>query len=227
MTTPGPEEETRRAARFPDARSAGRELASKLTAYAGREDAIVVALARGGVPVASEVAKTLGLPLDVALIRRLLVPHGPEEPVCAVSACGNLFLDEGVPPRPETPSTPLDFFLTDALGELARRERECRGERPPVALKRKTVLLVDNGVRTGSTMRVAVRALRSFGPERVVAAAPVAAPESRAAVESTSDEFVCLASPQPFGHVGLWYADFERPDDARIRETLERAARGG
>jgi putative phosphoribosyl transferase len=140
---------------------------------------------------------------------------------------GTLFLDEGVPPRVDSPASGAEFFLTDALDGLARRERECRGARPPVELARKTVLLVDNGVRTGSTMLAAVRAVRAFDPARVVAAAPVASPESVEAVEAATDEFVRLECPHPFGHVGVWYEKFERPDDARIRETLERAARGG
>lgn len=215
----------RRAARFADLRSAGRALATKLEEYAGRTDTIVLALARGGVAVASEVAKRLRAPLDVVLIRRLLVPRGPDAPVCAFSVGGAPFLDEELTPRPDVPACALDFFIADALDELARRERVCRGARPPVAVARKTVLLVDNGIRTGSTMRAAVRALRASVPARIVAAVPVAAPESRASVEAVADELVCLSFPARFGHVGIWYANFERPGDERIREMLEEAAR--
>ena len=215
----------RRAARFPDLRSAGRALATKLEAYAGCKDTVVLALARGGVPVASEVAKLLRAPLDVVLIRRLLVPRGPDAPVCALSVGGSLFLDEELKPRPDVAGCALDFFIADALDELARRERVCRGGRPPIALARKTVLLVDNGIRTGSTIRAAVRALRASAPSRIVTAVPLAAKESRASVEAVADELVCLAYPEPFGHVGIWYSDFERPDDERIRAMLEEAAR--
>lgn len=239
MTTFNSEEESRlpphearagtdslRALPFPDSRSAGRELASKLSGYAGREDVIVLALASGGVPVATEVATRLGLPLDVVIIRRLLAPSGVCDVICALSVAGTLFLDEGLAPRKDAPSTGLDFFIADALDELARRERECRGASPPVALAGKTVLLVDNGVRTGSTVRAALRALRASGPARIVVAVPVAAPESREEVGSLADEFVCLAFPHPFGHVGLWYRDFERASDAQIRQMLEQVARG-
>ncbi|HYH85760.1 MAG TPA: phosphoribosyltransferase family protein [Pyrinomonadaceae bacterium] len=227
MKTPDTDADSlRRAARFTDLYSAGRDLASKLGEYAGREDTVVLALARGGVPVAAEVAKRLRAPLDVVIIRRLLVPRGPDAPVCALSVGGALFLDEELPPRPEMPASALDFFIADALDELARRERICRGARPPVALAGKTVLLIDNGIRTGSTMRAAVRALRASAPARVIAAVPVAAPESRASVEAVADELVCLAFPSPFGHVGIWYADFERPGDEWIRAMLEEAARG-
>ncbi|HST53049.1 MAG TPA: phosphoribosyltransferase family protein [Pyrinomonadaceae bacterium] len=217
-----------RAERFLDAREAGRELASELEAYAGRADSVVLAIASGGVPVGSEVAARLGAPLDVVLMRRLFTPRGPDEPVCAFSVGGTLLLDEEIPPRAASPSSGTDFFVAEALDELARRERECRGVRPPIELARKTLILVDNGVRTGSTMLAAIRAVRAVSkPARIVAAAPVASPESVEAVVAAAEEFVCLALPQPFGHVGVWYANFERPDDARIRETLERAAGRG
>jgi putative phosphoribosyl transferase len=229
--------------RFTDACSAGLALAAKLEAYRGSEDTLVLALARGGVAVGLEVAKRLGLPLDLILIRRLLVPHGPEAPLCAVSVCGNTFVDEEVATRAEAvsdhvleppdrilepsdcvlepPDRALAYFVADALAEFARREHACRGERPPIDLARKTVLLVDNGICTGSTMRVAVRALRSRGSARIVAAVPVAAAGARACVEAVTDDLVCLASPEPFGHVGLWYASFKRPGDDEIRAMLE------
>jgi len=212
--------------RFRDAREAGRLLASELMKHEGLDYVLILALASGGVEVAAEVATRLGAPLDVVLMRRLFAPHGAGDPVCAFSVGGRPFLDEGVPPRADAPASAVEFFLTDALDELARRERECRGERAPVELARRTVLLVDNGVRTGSTMRAAARALRASKPGRIVAAAPFASPESLEGVEAVVDEFVCLACPHPFGHVGVWYENFERPDDARIRDLLEEAARG-
>jgi putative phosphoribosyl transferase len=212
--------------RFTDLRSAGLALSSKLEAYRGREDALVLALARGGVAVGLEVAKHLRLPLDILLIRRLLVPHGPDAPLCAVSCGGSLFVDEEVAARTQVAhDAALEHFIADALGELAHSERACRGQRPPIDLKGKTVLLVDNGICTGSTMRVAIRALRSSVPARVVAAVPVAASEALAGVEAAADELVCLASPEPFGHVGLWYADFKRPTDDEIQEMLEESER--
>lgn len=211
--------------RFADAREAGRALAPGLGSYAGADGLVVVGLARGGVPVAFEVARELRAPLDVLLVRRLLVPRGTGTQVCAVNACGNLFVDEGLPPTPDAPSTPLEHFLADALAGLAARERDCRGGRPPLDLARKVVVLVDNGIRTGLTMLTAVRALRALGASRVAAAVPVGAPGGRAAVEGECDELVCLAWPEAFGHVGLWYKDFARPDEGRIRELLEQSER--
>lgn len=212
--------------RFTDPRSAGQSLSAKLEAYRGREDALVLALARGGVAVGLEVAKHLCLPLDLVLIRRLFVPRGPDSPVCAVSVGGALFVDAEAAGRtgaaPDSSSDPArEHFIADALGELARRESACRGGRRVSDIAGKTVLLVDNGIRTGSTIRAAVRALRSRAPERIVAAVPVAAAQARAGIEAAADEFICLASPEPFGHVGLWYADFKRPDDEEIRAMLE------
>lgn len=209
--------------RFEDARAAGRALAERLAAHDARELTTVVAVARGGVAVALEVSKRLGLPLDLLLLRRLLVPHGPQEPVCAASVAGTTFLDAELTPRIETEPA-LRPFVADALAELESRARVCRGPRPPAELAGRTVLLIDNGVRTGSTLLAALRALRSTAPARAVAAVPVVAPESLAAVQSAADEFVYLDTPDPFGHVGLWYRDFTRPSDDEIRAMLEEAA---
>jgi putative phosphoribosyl transferase len=219
--------------RFTDTRSAGLALSAKLEAYRGREDTIVLAIAHGGVAVGLEVAKRLGLPLDLLLIRRLFVPRGPGSPVCAVSVGGALFVDAELQAAEESATgdeaahdPAREYFLKDALAELDAHVRACRGERGPLDLARKTVLLVDNGIRTGSTMRAAVRALRSSGPARLIAAVPVAAAEACACVEAEADELVYLASPAPFGHVGLWYADFRRPGDDEIRAMLEESERG-
>lgn len=206
--------------RFEDARAAGRALAEGLAAYGGRERAAVVAVARGGVAVALEVSKRLRLPLDLLLLRRLLVPRGPLEPVCAANVAGHAFLDAELTPRLEAEPA-LRPFIAEALAELESRARECRGARPPADLAGRTVLLVDNGVRTGSTMLAALRALRTRSPARVVAAAPVAAPEALAEVSAAADDFVRLHTPEPFGHVGLWYTEFRRHSDGEIRAMLE------
>ena len=209
--------------RFTDPRAAGRELAKEVAARRDLRDAVVLAVARGGVAVAAEVARRLRAPLDVVLVRRLLAPRGPEEPVCAVSVAGALVVDEEVSARraaPDRDPAP-EAFLAEALEGFGARVRACRGTRPPLDLSRRTVLLVDNGVRTGSTMRAAVRALRTRGPSRVVAAFPVASVEGRASVASFADEIVCLATPEPFGHVGLWYANFKRLDDEEIAAVLD------
>jgi predicted phosphoribosyltransferase len=209
--------------RFKDTREAGRALAARLDAYADREGAIVLALAHGGVGVGLEVSKRLGLPLDLLLLRRLLVTRGHEEPLCAASVAGARFLDEEVTTRSAVDPV-LENFVASTLAEFEEHVAACRGERAVLDLKGRTVLLIDNGVRTGSTVRAAVRALRSSDPARVVVAAPVAAPESLASVETAADDFIRLATPTPFGHVGLWYEDFARPSDEQIRAMLDEGA---
>lgn len=209
--------------RFEDARAAGRALAERLAADGARERTTILAVAHGGVAVALEVSKRLGLPLDLLLLRRLLVPRGPLEPICAANVAGTTFLDTELTPRLEAEPM-LEPFVADALAELESRVRACRGARPAVELKGRTVLLIDNGVRTGSTMLAAIRALRSCAPARVVAAVPVAAPEALAAVQSAVDEFIHLHTPDPFGHVGLWYSNFTRSSEDEIRAMLGEAA---
>lgn len=206
--------------RFPDLNSAGRELAHALREFKSREDTIVLTPVLGGVPVAHEVAQVLGLPLDFLIIRRLLTPDGPDSQVCAVNAAGSLLIDEELPPRPPAPQTPFEHFFADALDGLARRERVCRAGRPPAELARKTILLVDCGIRTGLTLKAAIRALRRRRPERIVAAVPVASQESREAIEAVADGLICLTWPHPFGHVGLWYRDFSRPAEHEISALL-------
>ena len=206
--------------RFPDLHSAGRELAHALGEFKSREDTIVLTPVLGGVPVAHEVARHLCLPLDFVIIRRLLTPDGPDSQVCAVNVAGSLVIDEELPPRPPAPQSPFEHFFADALDGLARRERVCRAGRPPAELARKTILLVDCGIRTGLTLRAAIRALRRERPERIVAAVPVASPESREVIEAVADSLICLKWPHPFGHVGLWYRDFSRPGEREISALL-------
>lgn len=220
-THTAPADDAAKGPRFADARAAGRRLAARLAGCSGLQGALVLGVARGGVPVAFEAARALDLPLDLVLLRRLLAPRGPLDPACAVSVGGSLFLDEEL--TTETGDGARAAFVAEALAEFAARALACRGTRPPAALKGRRVVLVDNGIRTGSTLRAALRALRSFEPARVVAAVPVAAPEAYASLEPLADELVCLAWPRPFGHVGLWYADFRRPGDEEIREMLETA----
>jgi predicted phosphoribosyltransferase len=208
--------------RFKDTREAGLALAARLGAYAERERAIVLALASGGVGVGLEVSKRLGLRLDLLLLRRLLATRGPDEPLCAASVAGACFLDEEVAARVAVDSV-LEGFVASSLAEFEEHVRACRGARAASDLKGRTVLLVDNGIRTGSTVRAAVRALRSSDPARIVVAVPVAAPESLASVEAAADELIFLAAPDPFGHVGLWYEDFARPSDEQIRAMLDEA----
>lgn len=208
--------------RFKDAREAGLALASRLEGRADIEGACVLAVASGGVGVALEVSKRLRLPLDLLLLRRLLVTRGPDEPLCVASVAGARFIDEEVEERAAVDAA-FGNFLASALAEFEAHVGACRGERAPSDLKGRAVLLVDNGVRTGSTVRAALRALRRAGPARVVAAAPVAAPEALASVEATADDFVYLSAPDLFGHVGLWYEDFTRPSDEQVRSMLEQS----
>lgn len=217
-------EELRGETRFTDPREAGRRLATRLGERPDLKDAVVLGVAFGGAPVAFEVARGLGLPLDLVFIRRLLVPHGHLDPVCAVSVAGSLFLDEDLKARADAPDDARERFVAEAIEKFETRARDCRGGRPPAQLRGRDVLLVDNGIRTGSTVRAVLRALRTQEPARVVVAVPVSAPEARAAVEPLADELVSLHWPHPFGHVGLWYAALRRPDDAEVSELLKRAA---
>lgn len=220
--------------RFEDPRAAGLALAAGLEAYRGRADALVLALARGGVGVGLEVSRRLGLPLDLVCLRRLLVRRDGRGAACVASVAGARFLDEELVTAAAAPAgagrTPeaagLGHFMEDALADFDARVRASRGDRPAVDLSGRTVILVDNGVSTGSTMLAAVRAARSRTPARLVAAAPVADAAARDAVASAVEEFVCLSTPEPFGHVGLWYADFRRLSDDEIRAMLDSAAEG-
>ena len=212
-----------REGRFPDLASAGRDLARRLTAYRGREGALVVGIVRGGVPPALEAARALGLPLDLAVLRMLLAPRGPGHAVCAANVCGPLVLDEELPPLPAVPRSPLEHFMADALEGLALRAATCRGARPAADVSGRTVILVDNGIHTATTMLAVLRAVRKLRPARVVAAAPVASAEGAAAVAPEADELVYLATPHNFGHTGLWYRNFDVPADETIRAFLEQA----
>ena len=210
--------------RFPDLRSAGRALALRLEAHRAANDVIVLGIALGGVPVAHEVANYLQAPLDLVIIRRLLAPHGPGSQTCAVNVAGTLVLDPELLPPPADPSTPLEYFISDAIAELIHREQICRGGRPPLDLAGRTVILVDCGIRTGLTMKAAIGALRTQEPAKIVAAVPVAAPEASDEVSALADELIFLSQPQPFGNAAMWYADFSRPGDDRVVELLEPAA---
>jgi len=208
------------ATRFPDLRSAGRELALRLSGYRSRDDVIVLAIVLGGVLVADEVATYLGVPLDFVIIRRLLVGDGPDQHECAVSVAGALVVHEELAAGATAPSSPLDYFIADALTGIAERERICRRNRSALDLSGRTVVLVDCGIRTGSTMRAAIGALRKKSPAAIVAAVPVSSRAGYATVKSLADEWVCLAQPDPFPHVAYWYKDFSRPGDELIGDYL-------
>jgi predicted phosphoribosyltransferase len=214
--------------RFLDRADAGRRLASELAgdygADAGRGDVLVLALPRGGVPVAYEVARALGAPMDVFLVRKLGVPGHEELAMGAIASGGVQVLNEEVVRTLGISPEVIGRVAEREGAELRRREREYRDARPMPDVHGKTVILVDDGLATGSTMRAAAAALRRLGPARLVVAVPVAAPETCEEFRSEVDEVVCALTPEPFHAVGLWYEDFSQTTDAEVRDLLARAA---
>ena len=208
---------------FRDRREAGRLLASKLAAYANRPDVLVLALPRGGVPVADEVARALGAPLDVFLVRKLGVPGHEELAMGAIASGGVRVLNQEIVRALRIPDEVIEAVAAQEQQELARRERLYRGDRPPPDVRERTVILVDDGLATGATMHAAVQALRQQQPARIVVAVPIAAPETCAELSGEVDDIVCAATPQPFHAVGLWYADFSQTTDDEVRDLLARA----
>jgi predicted phosphoribosyltransferase len=212
--------------RFRDRAEAGRLLAQRLRGYAGRDDVVVLALPRGGVPVAYEVAKELGVPLGVFVVRKLGVPGYEELAMGAMASGGVIVLDEGLVRRLGLDRAQLERAIAKEAQELKRREAAYDGRRGPPQLEGKTVILIDDGLATGSTMRAAALAVRELNPARVVVAVPVAAPETCDAFRDVVDEVVCEVTPRPFHAVGLWYEDFSQTSDDEVRELLERAESG-
>jgi predicted phosphoribosyltransferase len=209
--------------RFLDRFAAGRVLASMLGSYAGRDDVLVLALPRGGLPVGYEIAAALGAPLDVFVVRKLGVP-GQEELAMGAIATGRVrVLNDEVVQMLRIPAHVIDAVAAEEERELRRREVAYRGERPPPALEGRTVILVDDGLATGATMRAAVAAVRAQRPARLVIAVPTAAPSTCEEFREIVDEIVCAMTPEPFYAVGLWYEDFSQTTDEEVRELLERA----
>jgi predicted phosphoribosyltransferase len=209
---------------FRDRRDAGRQLAARLARYAGRADLLVLALPRGGVPVAYEVARALHAPLDVFVVRKLGVPGREELAMGALASGGVRVLNQEVVHALQIPEEVIDEVTAAEQAELERRERAYRDDRPPPEVHGRTVFIVDDGLATGSTMHAAVAALRQLDPARIIVAVPVAAPEACADFEGEADETVCAETPQPFYAVGLWYGDFSQTTDDEVHELLERAA---
>jgi erythromycin esterase-like protein/predicted phosphoribosyltransferase len=211
--------------RFRDRTEAGRLLAEQLRQYAGRDDVVVLALPRGGVPVAFEVARALDSPLDVFLVRKLGVPGHEELALGAIATGGMRVLNRQLIESLGLPAEWIEGIDAKERRELERRERLYRADRPPPDVAGKTVILVDDGLATGSTMVAAVQAILQDEPERIVVAVPVAAPEVCAAMRTIADEVVCLSTPEPFGAVGAWYEDFSQTSDDEVRALLEQARR--
>lgn len=211
---------------FPNRAEAGRRLAQELTRYAGHEEVIVLALPRGGVPVAFEVATGLGLPLDVFVVRKLGVPGHEELAMGAIASGGiRVINDDVVRALPDAALT-LDAVTEIEREELERRELSYRGARPAPELRARTAILIDDGLATGATMRAAVAALRQRGVARIVVAVPVGAPTTCRAIAREVDEIVCALCPAAFAGVGQYYDDFSQISDDEVRELLVRAAAG-
>jgi erythromycin esterase-like protein/predicted phosphoribosyltransferase len=207
---------------FRDRRDAGRLLAEKLAAYANRPDALVLALPRGGVPVADEVARALGAPLDVFVVRKLGVPGYEELAMGAVATGGVRVLNDQLVERLGIPEQMIDAVAARELQELARRERRYRGGRPPPDVRGRTVILVDDGLATGATMHAAIEALRQQKPTRIVVAVPTASPETCEEMKTKADDVICAITPEPFQAVGRWYQDFSQTTDEEVEALLSR-----
>ncbi len=206
--------------RFKDRVHAGRELARLLARYANRPDVTVLGLPRGGVPVAAEVARALGVPFDVFLVRKLGVPGHEELAFGAIAQGGVQVLNEHLIADLDLPPSVVERVAAREQAELERRDELYRGGRPFPALHDRTVILIDDGLATGATMEAAVTALRRLHPARVVVAAPVGARETCDRLSRIGDEVVCAATPAPFDAVGLWYEDFSQTTDDEVRALL-------
>jgi predicted phosphoribosyltransferase len=208
---------------FRDRYEAGRALAARLAKYAHRPDVVILALPRGGVPVAYEVARALEAPLDVFTVRKLGVPGHEELAMGAIATGGARVLNQNVIRAAGISQQAIDRTAEREQRELERRELQYREERPPLNVSGKTVILVDDGLATGSSMRAAAFALKQQHPARIVVAVPVASADTCDALQSEVDEVVCGVTPEPFWAVGQWYGDFSQTSDEEVRDLLRRA----
>jgi putative phosphoribosyl transferase len=209
--------------RYRDRHHAGRVLAKALGRYADCGRVLVLALPRGGVPVGYEVARGLSAPLDVLVVRKLGVPGREELAMGALASGGALVFNEDVVYGLGVPAEIVGRVVSTQRMELARREELYRGGQPPVDVSGKTVILVDDGLATGATMRAAIEAVRQLGPARIIVAVPIASASTCAELHAEVDDVVCAATPDPFDSVGLWYEDFSPTTDEEVRELLETA----
>ena len=205
---------------FADRREAGAVLAAKLSSYRDRDDIVILGLPRGGVPVAFAIASALGAPLDVFVVRKLGVPGHAELAMGAIASGGVRVLNDEVLRWYAIPQAAIDDVVRVEQTELARREAEYRGSEPMVDVRGKLVILVDDGLATGSTMKAAIQAVRAMAPARIIVAVPVGATDTCHALAADADDVVCARTPSPFSAVGLWYRDFSQTSDAEVRELL-------
>lgn len=221
-----PETERAMRRRFRDRSEAGRLLADKLRRYAREPDVVVLALPRGGVPVAFEVARVLHAPLDIFVVRKLGTPGQKELAMGAIARGGVRVLNDDVVRLLRIPDEVIDSVAAQEQQEMERRERDYRGDRPAPHLADRTIILVDDGLATGSTMHAAVAALRQQRPARIVVAVPVAPPSTRREFDEEVDDVVVACEPaEPFEGVGRWYEDFSQTTDQEVRELMERSRR--
>jgi putative phosphoribosyl transferase len=211
---------------FDDRSHAGRALAQLLGGYADRDDVLVLALPRGGVPVAFEVAQSLGVPLDVYVVRKLGVPQQPELALGAIASGGVRVLNDDIVGSLELTNDVIEAISANEERELTRQEEMYRGGDRPLVVEGKTAILIDDGLATGATMRAAILALRKRQPARIVVAVPVAAGGTCESLEGMADEVVCVQTPEPFFAVGAWYRDFSQISDDTVRELLAHSRRG-
>jgi predicted phosphoribosyltransferase len=212
--------------RFADREDAGRALAEQLAEYDARGDVLVRRLPRGGVPVAAQVASALHTPLDVLLVRKLGAPGHEELAMGAIASGGIVDLDENIVKHLGVTPAQVELVLRREAAELERRERVYRNGRAMPSVRGKTVIVVDDGLATGATMRAAVSALRQLDPARIVAATPVASNEACDDLRRLADECVCVSTPDPFYAVGAWYRDFTPPTDEEVTAQLDRSGEG-
>ena len=210
---------------FPNRAEAGRLLADRLEKYAGRNDVIVLGLPRGGVPVAYEVAKSLRAPLDVFIVRKLGVPGFEELAAGAIASGGVRVLNEDVLRALPNADEIIESVTAKETAELERREKSYRADRPAPELRDRVVILVDDGLATGATMRAAVKALRQRGVAKIVVAVPVGPPDTCREFEDEADETICASAPEFFQAVGQYYEDFSQTSDEEVRDLLARAAK--
>lgn len=208
---------------FQNRTEAGFKLAEKLMPYAGRSDIVVLALPRGGVPVAFPVAEALDAPLDLFIVRKLGVPGHEEMAMGALASGGVRVLLPHIVRQMNVDRAQIDRVTAVEQRELERRESAYRGELPRPALRDKIVILVDDGLATGASMHAAVVALRRHEPAKIIVAVPVASPETCQEFRDEVDEVICMMTPQPFQAVGLWYTDFDQTTDDEVRDLLQRA----
>ena len=209
---------------FRDRTDAGRQLAGRLAALADRTDVPVLALPRGGVPVGFEVAEALHAPFDVFVVRKLGLPGQEELAMGAIASGGICVLNDDVVRTLDVPPDIIKAAVVEQQRELTRRERKYRDDLPPPEVRGRTVILVDDGLATGSTMRAAIAALRRQEPARIIVAVPVGAGESCDDLRELADDVVCLRMPDPFYAVGLWYENFTQTTDKDVHELLQKAA---